>query len=313
MRLRSILAALAISALPVLAWGAGCTIDIPAVTPTHVAVADYPYWSGTLAVNVTCPAGQAWTLSTTGMTAANPHRFNPSNGVASGTVYMCKPGTGTPTGYTFCDGTTAKLTNLLTLGTGTGTGATQQAAVMYVSGWGKCTAVNDVYQYSCSTGTYTGVTGSFFKVNSGGVDTITAASFAGTVPQGCAITTGNPAAISFSGTSDKTASFQVKSQCGYNSPTPVVTTIGPGNNPLGETRRAAKAGGGFIAYHLYWDSGYTNEIGAMSNKTASRLATAYTDSTYNPYIYLKVPRDDAAHAAQGNGTYSDMITISIEF
>ena len=313
MRLRSILAALAISALPALAWGEGCTIDIPSVTATHVAVAAAPYWSGTLTVNVTCPAGQAWTLSTTGMTAANPETFSVTNGVGSGSVSMCKPGTAAPNSYTFCQGSTTKLSNLLTLATGTGTGASQQAAVMYVSGRGKCTAVNDVYQYSCSTGTYTGVTGSFFKVNSGGVDTITAASFAGTVPQGCAITTGNPAAISYSGTADKTASFQVKSQCGYSSATPVVTTIGSGNNPLGETRRAAKAGGGFIAYHLYWDSGYTNEIGAVSNKTNSRLATAYTDSTYNPYIYLKVPRDDAAHAAQGNGTYSDMITISIEF
>ena len=313
MRIKPILTALAISSLPTFAWGAGCTIDIPVVTATHGPVG-YPYWSSTLTVNVTCPAGQAWTLSTTGMTSANPERVTVTTGVSAGSVRMCKPGTAAPNSYTYCEGSTTKLTNLLTLATGTGTGAPQQAATMYVSGRGSCGATNKIYFYSCSIGTYTGITGNFFKVNSAGVDTIAAASFAGTVPQGCAITAGNPSLISFGGTAERTSSFQVRTQCGYDSPVPVVTTIGPGNNPLGETRRAAKAGGGFIAYHLYWDSGYTNEIGAVSNRTSSRLSNTYIDGASSaPYIYLKVPRDDAAHAAQGNGTYTDVIVVSVDY
>lgn len=306
-----VFASVALLALALHAEAASCTLDIPAVTASQNALNNsFVGFRGYLTFYVTCPEGQAWTLSSVSPAASARVDFTDGAG-AGASIYVCRPGK-----VAGDDCSTYYLLSNQTLATGTGTGAPQQATQLAISGTSTNTSVSNpisgvsrihkVTSFSPITRT------TWFKVNSSGVDTPGSFTLGATVQQMCGIESGTHLSINFNGAASATGSFYVKHACGYGNTPPFTVSVSGGNNPLGEVRRAAKAGGGYLAYRLYWDSSYTLEIGATSNNSQSIVATT-TPTWGNKTIYGRVPRDDAAHSPVGNGAYTDVVTVSIEY
>lgn len=307
---RFLLTVAALLALETGAHASSCTLDIPTVTITQNALRGNEVgFQGYLAFFVTCPEGQAWTLSSVSLAMnARNDLSDGSGGVAS--IYICRPGR-----VTGDDCSVYYLLSASTVATGVGTGAPQQAAQLAMSGtatgtWATpLTNVKQVYKVA----TFAPITRTtWFKLNSNGVDTPGSFTLGAQVQQMCGMESGSNMTLNYTGGADATGSFYVKYACGYGNAPPFTISVNGGNNALGEVRRVSKAGDGFLGYRLFWDSGYTQEIGVTSNNSQSVTATA-APTWGNKTIYGKVPRDDAAHNPAGNGAYTDVVTVSIEY
>lgn len=290
---------------PSLAAAEGCTIDIPTeVIQINAGALGLSYYYGQAPIFVTCPAGQAWTLSVTNTTNGRMYVYNGSKYFDQTT---CRPG------YT----TTCNFNSLSTgmpLASGAGTGSPQEAFMLTTSAFPSNTDYTGTgspfFYFDFKVQDYGPTTSpQWFKVSSGGVDATAALTSKYIITQTCSIMGTTNMTFANTGAADTAGSFVVNYACGYGTVPAITMSINGGLNQIGETRRAVKSGG-YIGYHLFWDSGYTQEIGVTSNNSV-------TLPTSPPYgsktVYGKVLVNDPVNSTKGNGAYVDTLTVGIDF
>lgn len=125
-----------------------------------------------------------------------------------------------------------------------------------------------------------------------------------TADTGCVISNSPSLSISWSGFADATGNFTLQVLCA--SGTPYTVSIDNGQNADSTSRRAKDTSNNYVRYRLYWDSGYTQEIGLTTGNTRSETGSG---STQNINVYAKVLAGENQTAPQG--TYTDTLTITI--
>ncbi len=120
---------------------------------------------------------------------------------------------------------------------------------------------------------------------------------------GCTISNSPSLSISFNGLTDASGQFSVQFLCSPN--TPYTLSVEAGANSDATSRRAVN-GADYIRYRLYWDNGYTQEIGVNANNTQTGTGNG---NTQTQTIYARVLANENANAPQG--TYTDTLRVKI--
>lgn len=120
---------------------------------------------------------------------------------------------------------------------------------------------------------------------------------------GCSISNSPSLSISFNGLTDASGQFSVQFLCSPN--TPYTLSVEAGANSDATSRRAVN-GADYIRYRLYWDNGYTQEIGVNANNTQTGTGSG---NTQTQTIYVRVLANENANALQG--TYTDTLRVKI--
>lgn len=301
MRVNFFVFGLLLTMMPVSAWAEACALDISPINTSMPAVGVQKFWQNlaTVTFTVTCPAGQTWSLQPEGLPARAS--FNVFDGASAVLFTFCRTGyvEGTNCGSQFLNGSPV-------LATGTGTGAPQQAVQLAVSGNAPYASFygEDIKR----VGLYgPGNSPAWFKLTSGGASVYGGVTATATIVQACEIRSLQNVTLNYTGSAAAANSFSFQHVCGDVNTPPVTISVGAGNNPNGEVRRAAK-GAGRLGYRLYWDSGYTQEIGVAANNSTTAVGAG------SKYIYAKVLRDDPGnHVPSGNGAYIDIVPINITY
>ena len=298
-----LLAALA----PASVHAGACTLEAPPITVSDGAINGT--WRGNLTFNITCPAGQSWTLYENLSSVYNYWTWALADGKAAN-LYVCRLSAAIG-----ADCQSYRVGNNVIAASGVGTGAVQTVTTQ-VNGK---VSEQAVYTDDVAVAGNFGVANArspvntMFRLNSDSVDYY-ASTYVATMisEQECLVTYKTNMALTYNGTATATGSFRVDHICGWGPIAPPVTiTVGPGNNPLGGVRRAT-FNGGYLGYRLYWDTTRLNEIGATTNNSVSRDLT--TGSQISSTIYGSVLRDDPGnHTPRGNGGYVDVVTISFTY
>lgn len=120
---------------------------------------------------------------------------------------------------------------------------------------------------------------------------------------GCSISNSPSLSISFNGLTDASGQFSVQFLCSPN--TPYTLSVEAGANSDATSRRAVN-GADYIRYRLYWDNGYTQEIGVIANNTQIGIGSG---DTQTQTIYVRVLANENANVPLG--TYTDTLRVKI--
>ncbi len=120
---------------------------------------------------------------------------------------------------------------------------------------------------------------------------------------GCSIINSPSMTISFNSLTDASGQFSVQFRCSPN--TPYTLSVEAGANSDATSRRAVN-GTDYIRYRLYWDNGYTQEIGVNANNTQTGTGNG---NTQTQTIYARVLANENTNAPIG--TYTDTLRVKI--
>ncbi len=120
---------------------------------------------------------------------------------------------------------------------------------------------------------------------------------------GCTISNSPSLSISFNGLTDASGQFSVQFLCSPS--TSYTLSVEAGANSDATSRRAVN-GADYIRYRLYWDNGYTQEIGVNANNTQTGTGNG---NTQTQTIYARVLANENANAPLG--TYTDTLRVKI--
>lgn len=279
---------------------AACTLTLDPIGYSYDAGGSgsvNPFGYNTWNANITCPSGQAW-------------QFISNNG-AGNTWVQFKSAAGDVIYTYYCKASpcsNSDIYNGTVIASGTGTGAVQ-VVTMYTRTAGSgttCICITGCTYHSCKANPYPITPGwgaNLFKLVA---DTTYYASPSGTVTlnQSCLIYSTGNVTMSYNGSADVTGSFSFTYTCGQGS-NPIQMSLSGGNNAIGELRRASYSGG-YLAYRLFNDSGYTQEIGITTgnNITVANYAAKL--------IYAKIFKADNSVVGR-SGAYIDVVVITLTF
>jgi len=298
---------LLVALAPASVHAGACTLEAPPITVSDGAVDGK--WGGLLTFNITCPAGQTWTLYEN--KGANFPYWRWTNGADTLYMHICR--TSAAAGASCA---TFPLSTGTVIASGTGTGAVQTATLQVGNGItnlrSTTVGANKIYLAGDFGTSPTPPVNTVVKLTSDAVDYYAPTYSAALISeQECVIASKTNMSLNFSGAARVDGSFDVVHACGYGAAAPPVTvSVGPGNNPSGEVRRAAY-NGGHLGYRLYWDTTRLDEIGVNTNNSVS-MTPAVASNTRT--IYGSVLKDDpGAHNPNGNGAYTDVVAVTISY
>jgi spore coat protein U-like protein len=308
---------------PVSAWAGACTLSVsssrataagitPALSPLNIVSG-----SESFVLGITCPSGQPWTLYSPGDNECGANY----NCATSGAFVIWDSVCGY--GKTTCSPTADYAVSNAIYASGTGTGSPQIVTARHTA---RLAASDYIYHstpfvlYALGKQAYAGTFGASttigstaagWRLNSTGADYWSTYSVTLDIAPACALITSS-STLGFTGAADATSFFIPQYLCSYGFDIPFSMSIGSGNNPTGEVRRASRSGQ-YLAYHLYWDSGQTQDIDVTAHNTwffTPINATAYGAKT----IYCRIKTNDALSTPAATiGTYTDTVAVTITY